>query len=498
MNLIFEKSTKGREGFSLPTDRFEEISIEDHIPSYALGEKRELAEVSEVEVVRHFTRLSKMNYGIEDGFYPLGSCTMKYNPKVNESLASLSGFLEAHPFAPADTVQGCLKLMYELSGLLCRITGMDGYTLAPAAGAHGELTGVLIIRRYFQDRGEKRSKMLVPDSAHGTNPASSAMAGFKVVELKSNESGTVDIKELERLMDEDTAGMMLTNPNTVGLFDHNIARIAEIVHGKGGLLYYDGANLNATLGILRPGDTGFDVVHLNLHKTFSTPHGGGGPGAGPVGVKKFLCPYLPSPVVVFDGSKYRLRDPGEKSIGMMRAFFCNFSVLVKAYSWILAMGPAGLREASETSVINANYLLSKLKDYYRPSYDAFCAHECVLTGRDYKKLGIKTLDIAKRLMDYGYYPPTIYFPHFKPYAEETMMVEPCESEGKEILDRFIEVMIKISEEAKNHPELLLEAPRKTPIRRTDDVLAVRRPILHYDDELALKDELSYRPEDIDF
>ena len=498
MKLIFEKSVKGREGYSLPADRFEEISIEDCIPPFAMGEKRELTEVSEVDVVRHFTQLSKYNYGIEDGFYPLGSCTMKYNPKINEPLASQDNFIHAHPFAPADTVQGCLKLMYELSGLLCRITGMDAYTLAPAAGAHGELTGVLIIREYFKGRGEKRSKMLVPDSAHGTNPASSAMAGFKVVELKSNEVGTVDIAELERLMDENTAGMMLTNPNTVGLFDHSIDKIERIVHGKGGLLYYDGANLNATLGILRPGDTGFDVVHLNLHKTFSTPHGGGGPGAGPVGVKKFLSPYLPSPVVVFDGEKYRLRYPGENSIGMMRAFFCNFSVLVKAYSWILSMGPEGLRRASEASVINANYMLTKLKDYYRPSYDGYCAHECVLTGRDYKKYGVKTLDIAKRLMDYGYYPPTIYFPHFKPHAEETLMVEPCESEGKEILDEFIEVMIKISEEAKSNPELLLDAPVNTPIRRTDDVLAVRRPILHYDDELRLKDELNYRPEDINF
>ncbi|MDP8214241.1 MAG: aminomethyl-transferring glycine dehydrogenase subunit GcvPB [Candidatus Euphemobacter frigidus] len=498
MKLIFEKSIKGRVGYSLPADRIEEIRVEDCIPPYARGRKKDLIEASEVDVVRHFTQLSKFNYGIEDGLYPLGSCTMKYNPKVNEHLAGLGNFANAHPFAPADTVQGCLKLMHDLSVLLCRITGMDAYTLAPAAGAHGELAGILIIRKYFEDRGEQRSKMLVPDSAHGTNPASSAMAGFKVVELKSNKSGTVDIGELERLMDEDTAGMMLTNPNTVGLFDGRIDEIAKIVHGKGGLLYYDGANLNATLGILRPGDTGFDIVHLNLHKTFATPHGGGGPGAGPVGVKKFLSPYLPSPVVVFNGENYRLRDPGEKSIGMMRAFWSNFSVLIKAYAWILSLGGKGLREVSEASVINANYVLVKLKDYYRPSYDRFCAHECVLTGRDYKKLGVKTMDIAKRLMDYGYYPPTIYFPHFKPYAEETMMVEPCESEGKEVLDDFIAVMIKISEEARSNPELLRDAPHRTRIRRTDDVLAIRRPILHYDDELRLKDELNYRPEDINF
>jgi glycine dehydrogenase subunit 2 len=488
MKLIFEKSRPGRQGYSLPADRFEEIPLESCIPEELRGKKRELVEVSEVEVVRHFTRLSKLNYGIEDGLYPLGSCTMKYNPKVSEHLAALDRFALAHPFAPADLVQGSLKLIHDLGEMLGRITGMDAYTLAPAAGAHGELTGVLIIRKYFEDQGERRTKMLVPDSAHGTNPASSAMAGYRVVELKSDPEGTVDLEELEKAMDSQTAGLMLTNPNTVGKFDPRIDRIASIVHDRGGLLYYDGANLNATLGLLRPGDTGFDVVHLNLHKTFGTPHGGGGPGAGPVGVKEFLRPYLPSPVVVFDGEKYRLRDPGEKSIGKMRAFVANFPVLLKAYAWILSLGPEGLREASEAAVVNANYLLAKLRDHYRPAYGGFCAHECVLTGRDYKQHGIKTLDIAKRLMDYGYYPPTIYFPHFKPYAEETLMVEAPESEGKEVIDDFIAAMIKIAEEAKNSPDLLLEAPRSTPIRRTDDVLAARRPVLHYDDELKLKDE----------
>ncbi len=486
MKLIFEKSRPGRQGYSLPPDQFEEIPLESCIPEELRGKKRELVEVSEVEVVRHFTRLSKLNYGIEDGLYPLGSCTMKYNPKVSEHLAALDRFVLAHPFAPADLVQGSLKLIHDLSVMLGRITGMDAYTLAPAAGAHGELTGVLIIRKYFEDQGERRIKMLVPDSAHGTNPASSAMAGYRVVELKSDPEGTVDLEELEKAMDSQTAGLMLTNPNTVGKFDPRIDRIASIVHDRGGLLYYDGANLNATLGLLRPGDTGFDVVHLNLHKTFGTPHGGGGPGAGPVGVKEFLRPYLPSPVVVFDGEKYRLRDPGEKSIGMMRAFVANFSVLLKAYAWILSLGPEGLREASEAAVVNANYLLAKLRDHYRPAYGGYCAHECVLTGRDYKQHGIKTLDIAKRLMDYGYYPPTIYFPHFKPYAEETLMVEAPESEGKEVIDDFIAAMIKIAGEAESEPELLLEAPRTTPIRRTDDVLAARRPVLHYDDELKLK------------
>ncbi len=488
MKLIFEKSHPGREGYSLPADGFEEIPLDRCIPEELRGKKRELVEVSEVEVVRHYTRLSKLNYGIEDGLYPLGSCTMKYNPKVGEYLAGLERFVHAHPFSPPELVQGTLELIYELGELLGRITGMEAYTLAPAAGAHGELAGVLIIRKYFEDRGEERTRMLVPDSAHGTNPASSAMAGYRVVELKSNDQGTIDLGELEKAMDSGTAGLMLTNPNTAGMFDPRIDRIAEIVHGRGGLLYYDGANLNATLGILRPGDCGFDVVHLNLHKTFGTPHGGGGPGAGPVGVKEFLRPYLPSPVVEFDGEKYRLRDPGEKSIGMIRSFVANFSVLVKAYAWILSLGPGGLREAAEAAVVNANYLLAKLKDYYRPSYGGFCAHECVLTGRDFKKHGIKTLDIAKRLMDYGYHPPTIYFPHFKPYAEETLMVEPPESEGREVIDDFIAAMIKIAAEAEKDPDLLLDAPGATPIRRTDDVLAVRRPVLHYDDELKLKEE----------
>ena len=499
MKLIFEKSVKGRDGYSLPADLFDGVNIKDCIPDYAiLATKKVLSEVSEVDVIRHFTKLSKFNYGVDDGLYPLGSCTMKYNPKVNEKLATLNNFAYAHPLAPEETIQGCLEIMYNLNELLCEITGVDQYTMAPAAGAHGELTGVLIMRKYFVEHGEKRHKMLVPDSAHGTNPASCTMGGFEMVELKSNERGGVDIEQLDRLMDEDTAGLYLTNPNTVGLYDEGIKDIERIVHSKGGLLYYDGANLNASFGIIRPGDAGFDVVHLNLHKTFSTPHGGGGPGSGVIGVKKSLIPYLPTPIVTFDGGKYHLTDVGEKSIGKIRAFWANFSVLVKAYAWILSMGPDGLCNASETSVINANYVLAKLKKYYRPAYDRYCGHECVITGRDYKKYGIKTLDIAKRLMDYGIHPSTIYFPHFEPYAEETIMVEPPESESKEVLDEFINAMIKISNEAETNPELLKDAPHNTPIRRTDDVLAARRPILTYDDELKLKGEVQYRDEDINF
>ena len=499
MRLIFEKGTTGRQGFSLPSDRFTDIPVADCVPEYArIDSPKRLTEVSEVDVVRHFTKLSKFNRGLDDGLYALGSCTMKYNPRVNEAVAALPAFLGAHPLAPEETVQGSLRVMYDLNTLLCEIVGVDQFTMAPAAGAHGELTGILIIRQYFNDSGESRSKMLVPDSAHGTNPATAAMAGYRVVEVKSTERGTVDVDQLKELMDDDTAGLMLTNPNTVGLYDDEVCAIEQIVHGRGGLLYYDGANLNASLGIVRPGDTGFDVVHLNLHKTLSTPHGGGGPGAGPIGVKERLVPYLPSPVVTFDGEKYRLEDAGEKSIGRVRCFWSNFPVLLKSYAWILSMGPDGLYDASETSIINANYVLSKLKNDYRPSYDRFCGHECVLTARDYKEYGVKTLDIAKRLMDYGIHPPTIYFPHFAPYAEETMMVEPPESESKEVLDAFVEIMLKISEEARTTPELLTEAPHITPIRRTDDVMAARRPILTYDDELALKDQLNYRAEDIDY
>jgi glycine dehydrogenase subunit 2 len=479
MKLIYEKSKKGRIGFSLPEDNFNEVDLDACIPEYARDNKeKELPEVSEVDVIRHFTKLSKLNYGVDDGLYPLGSCTMKYNPKVNERLAAIDNFVYAHPFADSKYIQGSLQIMYELGSLLSEITGMDRFSLMPAAGAHGELTGVLMIRKYFEDKGKMRHKMLIPDSAHGTNPASSAMAGFKVVEIKSNERGGVDINELEKLMDEDTAGLMLTNPNTVGLFDENILKISEIVHRKGGLLYYDGANLNALLGIVRPGDIGFDVLHLNLHKTFSTPHGGGGPGAGVVGAKKHLIEFLPSPIVGMADNKYFFEYP-KKTIGRVRAFYANFPVLVKAYAWILSMGGEGLKEAAETSIINANYVLAKLKKYYKPAYERTCMHECVLTGREYKEYGVKTLDIAKRLMDYGFHPPTIYFPHFEPYAEETIMVEPTESESKETLDEFIDAMIKISEEAKTNPELLKEAPHTTPIGRLDEVKAVREPKLHY-------------------
>ncbi|MDI9597506.1 MAG: aminomethyl-transferring glycine dehydrogenase subunit GcvPB, partial [Atribacterota bacterium] len=469
MKLIFEKSIPGRIGFSLPADLFEDIKIEELLPEdYMEKDKKDLSEVSEVDVIRHYTRLSKYNYGVDDGLYPLGSCTMKYNPRINEKMAAIDRFIYAHPFSPIEMVQGSLEIMYELNKLLCEITGMHQFTMAPASGAHGELTGILLMRKYFIDKAENRYKILIPDSAHGTNPASAAMGGFDVIEIKSNENGTVDLDALSKAMDEQTVGLMLTNPNTVGLYDEGILEIEKIVHQKGGLLYYDGANLNASLGIIRPGDAGFDVVHLNLHKTFSTPHGGGGPGSGVIGVQSNLIPYLPTPLIDFDSDKnmYIFKDVGSKSIGMIRSFWGNFSVLVKTLCWILSLGPEFLYEASKNSIINANYILAKLKDYYKPAYDRFCGHECTLTGREYKKYGIKTLQIAKRLMDYGYHPPTIYFPHFEPYADETIMIEPPESEGKEILDDFINIMIKISHEAKDSPDLLKTAPHITPISQT--------------------------------
>ncbi len=501
MKLIFEKSVSGRIGCSFPEDLFEDINIKELLPeNYLEEDKKELSEVSEVDVIRHFTRLSKFNYGLDDGLYPLGSCTMKYNPRINEKLAALDNFIYAHPLSSSELIQGSLEIMYYLNQLLCEITAMDQYTMTPASGAHGELTGILLMRKYFQDRNEKRDKVLIPDSAHGTNPASAAMGGFKVIEIKSNENGTVDLKSLSQAMDEQTVGLMLTNPNTVGLYDEGIIEIEKIIHDKGGLLYYDGANLNASLGIIRPGDAGFDVVHLNLHKTFSTPHGGGGPGAGVVGVKSKLIPYLPTPVIDYNSknNQYILNYTNDKSIGMIRSFWGNFPVLVKTLAWILSLGPESLYQCSRISIINANYILTKLKKYFKPAYDRYCGHECTLTGREYKKYGIKTLHIAKRLMDYGIHPPTIYFPHFEPYAEETIMIEPPESEGKEILDDFIDIMMKISEEAKNNPDILKSAPHHTPVSQTNDALAVKRAILTYDDEQRLKNELNYQEKDIDF
>lgn len=474
--LIFEISRSGRKAYSLPGCDVPKKELGSLIPGECLRESEAaLPEVSEVDVVRHFTALSKRNHGVDSGFYPLGSCTMKYNPKVNEDMARLDGFAMTHPYQPEETAQGCLELLYRMDRMLAEITGMERVSLQPAAGAHGELAGLMIIKAYHRSRGEaKRTKIVVPDSAHGTNPASAAVAGFETIEVKSDERGGVDLNALKLLMSDEIAGLMLTNPNTLGLFDENIAEIAEIVHQAGGLLYYDGANANAILGISRPGDMGFDVVHLNLHKSFSTPHGGGGPGAGPVGVKKELVPFLPLPVVEYKGGSYRLDYDRPLSIGKVKSFYGNFGVVVRAYAYIMSMGSEGLRKVSETAVLNANYIMSKLKKYYNLPYDRTCMHEFVLSAQEQKKHDVSALDIAKNLLDFGYHPPTIYFPLI---VKEAMMIEPTETESKETLDEFIETMIRISEEAENNPERLKGAPYTTAVGRLDEVKAARTPVL---------------------
>lgn len=479
--LIFELSVDGRTSAVLPDCDVPAAELKDIIPDKFLREDQvELPEVSEIDLVRHFTRLSRKNHGVDSGFYPLGSCTMKYNPKVNEDIARLDGFSKVHPYQPEETVQGCLELMYRTDRLLAEITGMERVSLQPAAGAHGEMTGLMIIKAYHENRGEtRRTKIIIPDSAHGTNPASAAVAGFDVVEVKSGERGGVDIDELKSLMSDEVAGLMLTNPNTLGLFDENIAIIADIVHKAGGLLYYDGANANAILGISRPGDMGFDVVHLNLHKTFGTPHGGGGPGSGPVGVKSDLVPFLPKPVVEYEDGHYYFDYNRPLSIGKVKAFYGNFSVVVKAYAYIRSLGPDGLRKVSETAVINANYIQAKLKRYYHLPYDRICMHEMVFSGVKQKQFGVSTLDIAKRLLDFGFHPPTIYFPLI---VREAFMIEPTETESKETLDAFLEAMIQIAGDAESNPEILKEAPVNTPVSRLDEASAARNPILTFSKE----------------
>jgi glycine dehydrogenase subunit 2 len=477
MQLIFEISKKGRFAYSLPECDVPDVT--DAIDSkYLRKEDPELPEVSELDAVRHFTRISQRNHGVDSGFYPLGSCTMKYNPKVNELAARLDGFAKIHPYQQEKTVQGALKLMHELGSMLSEITGMEEFTLQPAAGAHGELAGLMIMKSYHQNKNdEKRTKIIVPDSAHGTNPASAAVAGFDVVEIKSNNKGLVDIEALKAAVGEDTAGFMLTNPNTLGLFDENIIEISKIVHDAGGLMYYDGANANAILGISRPGDMGFDVVHLNLHKTFSTPHGGGGPGAGPVGVKKHLAEFLPIPVISKKDKEYYMDYERPLSIGKVKSAYGNFGVLVRAYAYILSMGPDGLKEVAENAVLNANYMAHKLKDKYFLPLDTECMHECVLSGEWQKeKNDVSTLDIAKRLLDFGFHPPTIYFPLI---IHEAMMIEPTECETKETLDEFIAVMRQIADEAENNPELVKTAPHTTVISRLDEATAARKPVLRY-------------------
>lgn len=471
MKTIFEKSN-GTDGINL-TD--EQINT-DFLPSDLLRTSDiNLPQVSELEVMRHYKELSDMNFCIEKGFYPLGSCTMKYNPKVNELLASLENF-NIHPGIPDELAQGSLKLMYNLQKALLEITGMDAITLQPSAGAHGEMTGIMIIKKYFDNIGEKRTKVIIPDSAHGTNPASAKMSGFEVIEIKSNSKGQVDIEALKQVLDKEVAAIMLTNPNTLGIFEEKVEEISKIMHDNGSLLYYDGANFNAIMGYTNPKKMGFDVVHLNLHKTFSTPHGGGGPGAGPVAVVEKLKEFLPAPIIGFDGNKYFRNYDIKHSIGNVKCFCGNFSVLVKAYAYILMMGK-NLKLASENAVLNANYLKENLKKYYELPYDEPCMHEFVLSGDKQKREnGVTTLNIAKALMDGNTHPPTVYFPLI---VHEALMIEPTESEQKEKLDEFIDIMIKISNEAKTNPDMIISAPHKTPVKKIDEVTAARHPDLKY-------------------
>lgn len=471
--LIFEKSSKDSNGIQLTN----EILNFEFINSKYLSEDKDsiLPEISELEVMRHYKELSDKNFCIEKGFYPLGSCTMKYNPKVNETMAALEGFTELHPKQEDEDCQGALKLMYNLQEALKTITGMDAVTLQPAAGAHGELCGMMIVKKYFETIGECRKNVIIPDSAHGTNPASAAMCGFNIVEIKSDKKGLVDIEELKKVLDNNTAAIMLTNPNTLGLFEENILEISKLVHEAGGLLYYDGANMNAIMGYTNPRLMGFDIVHVNLHKTFSTPHGGGGPGAGPVGVIEKLQDLLPVPVIKKDGNKYYRDYKIKNTIGKMKAFYGNFSVLVRAYAYILLMGKE-LKNVSANAVLNANYMMHKLKKHYLLPYDSKCMHEFVLSGDWQKEQGVNTLGIAKRLMDSNFHPPTIYFPLI---VHEAIMIEPTESETKQRLDEFIETMIQIAQEIKTNPEEVLKHPINTPVRKVDETLAARKPDLAY-------------------
>lgn len=475
MKTIFEKSN-GASGINL-TDEKEDLKFLNGVD--LRQNKIGLPKVSELEAMRHYKELSDLNFCIEKGFYPLGSCTMKYNPKVNELLAGLEGFANLHPLSDDEDCQGALELMYKLQEALKTVTGMDAVTLQPAAGAHGELTGMMVIKKYFEANGENRKKVIIPDSAHGTNPASAHLCGFDIVPVKSNEKGQVDIDALKELLDNDVAGIMMTNPNTLGIYEENVLEISKLMHDNGSLLYYDGANFNAIMGHTNPKLMGFDVVHLNLHKTFSTPHGGGGPGAGPVCVVEKLKEFLPTPVVAFDGEKYFRNYDLKHTIGSVKGFYGNFGVLIRAYAYILMMGK-NLKEASENAVLNANYLKEKLKGAYLLPYDEPCMHEFVLSGEKQKhENGVSTLNIAKALMDENTHPPTVYFPLI---VHEAIMIEPTESETKQVLDEFVDVMLKIADDAKNNPEKLISAPHTTPVKRLDETLAARKPNLKFDEQ----------------
>lgn len=470
--VIFEKSN-GIDGINIADiDESLNLELDD---KFLRKTPLNLPQLSELETLRHYKELSDKNFCIEKGFYPLGSCTMKYNPKVNEMLANLEGFANLHPLQSGEDSQGALELMYKLQSALKEITGMDAISLQPAAGAHGELSGMMIVKKYFEVKGEKRTKVIIPDSAHGTNPASAHMCGFDIVEIKSDEKGQVDIDALKAVLDENVAAIMMTNPNTLGLFEENILKISKIMHKNGSLLYYDGANFNAIMGYTNPKLMGFDVVHINLHKTFSTPHGGGGPGAGPIGVVEKLKDFLPVPVISFDGEKYSRNYDLKNSIGKVKSFYGNFGVLVRAYAYILMMGQ-NLKNVSEDAVLNANYLKEKLKGAYDLPYDFSCMHEFVLSGERQKEQGASTLWIAKRLMDENTHPPTVYFPLI---VHEAIMIEPTESESKERLDEFVDVMLKIAKEIEKNPQRALNSPQSASVKKIDETLAARHPDLRY-------------------
>ena len=485
-HLIFELSKEDRVGYSLPKPTFTKYSVDSLNKEFIRSNEPELPEVSELDVLRHFTNISNKNFGIENGFYPLGSCTMKYNPKINEEIASLRGFRRIHPLQPASTVQAAYKVYYELQRILSEVSGLHEFTLNSFAGAHGELVGLMIIKQYHESKQDyKRNKIIIPDSAHGTNPASVVVCGMEVIEIKSNQRGRVDIESLKEAVknSDDIAGMMLTNPNTLGIFEDDICEITKIIHQAGGLMYYDGANLNALLGKVRPGDMGFDVMHINLHKTFSTPHGGGGPGSGPVGVTEELAKFLPNPRVKKMDDYYYVETSGD-AIGQISGFYGNYMVSLRAYVYLLTLGKENLKLVGPYATLNANYIKNELKTAYQLPIDGNCMHEVVFNGLLDKDTEVKTLDIAKRLLDYGMHAPTIYFPLLFPQA---IMIEPTETESLQTIDEFISVMKKIAVEAKETPELLKQAPTQTPIRRTDEVFAAKEMIFSYKDYLIYKE-----------
>jgi glycine dehydrogenase subunit 2 len=468
--LLWERGRSGRQGYSIPRRDVDPSPLAPEL----IGDGAGLPDLSEIDVVRHFTRLSTWNFGVDTGMYPLGSCTMKYNPKTNERQARIPGLAAAHPLLPVELAQGALEMMYNLERYLAEITGMDAVSLQPAAGAHGELAGMLLIFAYHKHQGAQRSKIIIPDTAHGTNPASATLCGYQPVAVKSNEEGVLAPDTIAEVMDEETAGIMVTNPNTIGLFEEHIREVTEIVHSKGGLVYCDGANMNAIMGIVDMKEIGIDVLHLNLHKTFSTPHGGGGPGSGPVCVNQKLEPFLPVPRIIKAEERFELSTDFPQSIGKLDTFHGHFGVMIKAYSYIMSMGAEGLKKASQLAVLNANYIRQRLKAVYHLPHDRPCMHECVFNDKHLAPYKITTLDVAKRLIDHGFHPPTVYFPLVVPGA---IMIEPTESESKEYLDQFIDAMTAIADEARDNPERLHEAPKLTKVRRLDEVTAARKPCL---------------------